>query len=280
MATRARRPVYRRSGPQRLVAKNAESWLKQSLTRVLETGDICVSLTPKTTVALINGASVKHAYRTGAALMTDIRASVTGSPGKTIGAADTNDAALTVGGLALAADIFTGVAAAAAAAGTRVFGWHVKISGAYTNFGFRTYQLDLGPLTGGAGPVQTLDAANVVASFAIESSYPKVDILVLSVGNAGGQMTVVPGASGNSGGTAGVVVPNGLAIRSTGEATVFGNFESLTARDLIARLQPPRRSARDEAPDFSMGFDDGESEHDESYSALRDESYSALRDEL
>lgn len=228
MLRRARRPAY---------AHNSVSWLRASIALAIRTGDIAVSFTPKTQVVLTNGASVKHAYRSTQALLTAAYAAVQGEPRKQFGAAYTADTALTTSGLALSADVFSGIASATFSDGIKTFAWHVRVAASITQFAYRMFNIDVGPLTGAAGPVQTLDAANIVASFQVISYSPVIDLFILSPQNGGGQMTVVPGGMNSGSGVANLGSVNGIAIRTV-DANTFGNFESLNARDLISRLSP------------------------------------------
>jgi hypothetical protein len=253
------RPPARYSRPSRRImrrARNSISWLRAAVALAVQTGDAAISFSPRTEIVLTNGASVKHAYPSTRAFVTACYSAVQGEGDKIFGAADTNDLALTAAGLPLTADIFTGVAAATFGGGTQCFGWHVRLSGSITNWPYRMVRVDIGKLTGAAGPVQTLDAAQIVASYQIISYSPVVDLFFPSVGNAGGQMTIKPGLSGNGSGVANIAQFNGMAIRIV-DATTFGNFETLNARDFISRLSPGVRR-HDDALEELLDVDDDE----------------------
>jgi hypothetical protein len=236
--------------------RNSVSWLRAAVALAVRTGDTAVSFSPRTEIVLTNGASVKHAYASTRAFVTACYSAVQGAGDKVFGAADTNDVALTASGLPLTGDVFSSIAAPIFGGGTAVFGWHVRLSGSITNWPYRMVRLDVGRLTGAAGPVQTMDPANIVASYQVISYSPLVDLFILSVGNAGGQMTIVPGVMNQGSGVANIASANSVAARLV-DANTFANFESLNARDFISRLSPGIRR-NDDAMEELLDTDDDE----------------------
>lgn len=213
------------------------SWIAAAMAAVAASRQVALAMTPDCELTLLNDSAVFHGYSDLSQLLTACYAATNGAVGKVLGAADTNDTALSLSlplSMAPGTDgLFSGVAAATATNGQRVFGWRLRLTGSLTNFSFRPIQVDVGRVTGAAGPVQTI--ASPVLSIAVVPRKLPVDLIVLSVANAGGLMSVTEGQSGYGSGASGTSAFNGLVIRGTSDSNVFGTIESLNARDLMDR---------------------------------------------
>jgi hypothetical protein len=259
------------AGPSSL----GEPWLKRAISALAHTKQVALSLTPDTDLVVLNNSAVLHGYQKKAGLDTSMLAACQGESRKSVGAADTNDTALTPGGLALSADVFSGIANATFSEGIAVFGWRIRVTGSFNNFAYRPLQIDVGTILGAAGPVQTMPAANVVLSLLAFPKRLPVDLLVLSVSNGAGLFSVVPGSMQSQSGVANTTTRNGIAARSLADANTFATFEGLNQRDLIARFgscDGVLDEEEEDAPVFSgirdafeENFDlfDGEEEEDE-----------------
>lgn len=227
-------------------------WLQSALNKIIETQQVAVALTPMTELTVINQSALQHGYKSMRELATAAYSAVQGESRKAFNAAVSAATTAVLSG-ALSADVFSGLAGATAAFGIKTFGWRVRITASQLNFAFRPVQIDVGPLTGNAGPAQLLPTP--VLSLAIVPRRLPVDVVILSPANSAGLFTLVPGSVQSVVGTTGTTDSNGVAIRSLSDATAFAAIESLNMRDLTSRLA------------------EGNLPKDEAFGGMRDASY-------
>lgn len=234
------------------------SWIATAMSAIAASRQVALAMTPECEVALLNDSAVFHGYSNLSELLTAAYAATGGAVAKVMGVADTNDTSLVLSAalsMAPGSDgLFSGYAGATASEGTAVFGWRVRLTGSLTNFSFRPLQIDVGKVTGGVGPVQTI--ASPVLSIAVIPRKLPVDLIVLSVANAGGLMSITAGGSGTVSGTSGTSTRNGLVVRGASDSNIYATIESLNARDLMDRSLANMRASKD--AEFFEGIRDGE----------------------
>lgn len=291
-------PVY--DGGESYRSGLTSSWLLKGLKAMADSRQVAVSLTPHAEIVVLNNSLITHGYSGLKELYTACSSAVAGSFRKSVVSNDLGGSTLPVASAApIAADgqkvsTFRSVQSVAGNttvdgqpgvtaidAGFAVFGWRVRLAGSVTNFSFTPLRIDVGlpSITGGgAAPTTnqnvapaTLTAANTVLSLIVFPRRTPVDLLILSVGNAGGVATVVPGLCDQVvaySATATTATQNHCIVNSdyaVQNASMFATIESLNSRDLIARSPAPkeggpiigsrrRRSRRDEETGYDQGI--------------------------
>lgn len=212
------------------------TWITDAIRASVESGDWGVSLSPGCELVVLGDTSPKHIYRNARAFLTAIFSSTQGEMDKVVGAADTNDTALTRSGLPLGTDLFAGFVTGInpAVGGTTVAGWRLRYSGSVNLNRYIPIILDIGRVSAAAG-VQSLTTPNTKASLLLYTQTPAADVVIWSPRQGGGQVALGPGLSGYGVADGATLGTNTLVARAV-SADVNLEIESITMRDIYPRF--------------------------------------------
>lgn len=210
------------------------SWLLDALGVMAKHGIVAMSLTPGVRIQVTNAGCRLHGYggpdRLVNACMTAVQGAYRKIYAAYAGGANTTPVAAAMD----AARWGVGEDATTAVEGDFVFGWLCRIAASQLNFRLQTFTVKVGPVTI-AGAQQVMAAPQI--ELAVTPSRIPIDLIVLSVANAGGIGSVIPGRHGDvytaAAGSAG---RNVIMSDSAADANQFVSFESLNQRDLMAAL--------------------------------------------
>jgi hypothetical protein len=216
----------------------SQAWMNEILIQMVKRGVPIISLTPGAEIVTVNNSAVKLGYTSIDQLMVAINAAVQGQATKAIGGAGNNTLETFAKGI-------TGASMAENVSGTQfdsltgtyVFGWRIRVTASELNFARRPIVIDIGNMTSDA--TATTISSPVFTALVYPTSKAPIDIVVLSVSNASGLFTVVPGDCGNGIGANNTTGTgrNSVALRAyTSDTVHFANVESLNARDLLKRF--------------------------------------------
>jgi len=224
-------------------------WILGALNKMATTRQAVLALTPNCEIAVDNASAVFHGYGSLRELYTACTAVCQGSAQKSVGAALSGNTTGLVSAQAMSGAAFAVTNKTIAASDTNtVFGWRVRITAAVTNFAYRPVRVQVGTVVASATALAA--PTSPVLSFLVIPRKLPVDVIVLSVSNAAGYFTVVPGFINNSLGT--TLSVQTICSPDTVDANTFVSFESLNARDLISRSTAANY---DQENDFLEGYE-------------------------
>lgn len=216
----------------------SQAWMNEILIAMVKKQVPILSLTPGVEIVTVNNSAVKLSYTNLDMLMVAVNAAVQGQATKAIGAASDNTGETFAGGI-LGREMTGNLSATQFDTGgtsTLVFGWRVRVMASELNFARRPIVIDVGPMT--SGLTTTTIGTPVFTALAYPTTNAPIDIIILSVSNASGLFTIVPGDAGNGlGVSSSGTGRNAVVVR--GDAALTSHYaviESLNARDLIKRF--------------------------------------------
>lgn len=239
-------------------------WVRSLFLRAVRSRSLFVPANPDVKIVILNNSIKRHTYGTLKDLVVTAKGIVRGSSNKVAGVADTNDTAINPSGLDLTAAVYSGKAGATAAEPNVVCAWIATFSGSEQAYTKRPIIVDIGPIVGAAGPVQTIPTP-VVTLLIYPNGRTPFQVLLFSCANAGGIGTLTPGSHDSTSGVAASLAFNGLSVRAI-DANTYVDLESINERDFVGPLDPKNCSDEEESDE-----EEEDGWYDEAGGLVRDE---------